>query len=437
MMLTMRSRLITITSVLILAFSFAARADVLADRPTELSASQTTQNTGAVVISDIPSAGGSSSGITEISGAPAGTTSGTVISNPEGVSSNISSGNVQNNTAIEIGPVVGNLPSQTQAYIQMPSSGQQTAQTAAETTAPQTGVQSIRPAEEAPLVQGEPEGMAAPENEMIQVEGPVIGDGTALNEGAPTEAASTESSSEAAAQPEKKETLPQPAGPGSQRVTLDFGIVSPTHSMGSQCLAVGSVELSDGSWQALGYDACIHAPYFKLIRETTDSLGTAWYVVKCNGTRFGNAHTNDGTRATELWLLKSDCTCKNYINLPTANAARGKIVAAALSLLGCKYSYGGSGPDAFDCSGLVRYVYKQAGLTVPRTSSELCAMDGQIPIEKLRPGDICARNGHAGIYIGNDIFIHASESSVGVVAEYLSSYNTVNRFTRYINAVGD
>ena len=41
---------------------------------------------------------------------------------------------------------------------------------------------------------------------------------------------------------------------------------------------------------------------------------------------------------------------------------------AAKSRIGASYRYGGSGPDAFDCSGLVAYAYQQAGVTLPRTA---------------------------------------------------------------------
>ena len=303
--------------------------------------------------------------------------------------------------------------------------------------APATGTTADSANAESAAAQA-PETEASGENvgNIEMIDGPVQGSGTATGENAPTEP-----SKEAAAEPEtvKAEAPAGPvsAGPGSQRVSLGFGIVSPAHNMGSQNLAIGSVELADGSWQALGYDACIHAPYYKLIRETVDSLGTSWYIVKYSGNRIGNAHTNDGTKAGEVWLLKADCTAKNYIDIATANATRGKIVAAALELLGSRYAYGGSGPDSFDCSGLVKYVCDKAGVKVPRTSSELCALPNKVDISKLRPGDICGRNGHVGIYIGNDVFIHASESSVGVVAEYLSSYNAINRFTTYINVAGD
>lgn len=412
-MITMKSRLAVLAIIFIFSFSTTARADVIADRPGDVNGAS-----GAGII-DI-SSGSAASGAVGTNAGSGGTDAsagiGPVITDapvpvPSGESSvqiiDISTG--AKTTEIPVGPV---LTEQTAEAIEQ----------VAETAEQETQKVIVLPEQKNAVIKAAPATGTAADS--------------ANAESAAAQAPETEASGENAGNIELIDG-PVSAGPGSQRVSLGFGIVSPAHNMGSQNLAIGSVELADGSWQALGYDACIHAPYYKLIREAVDSLGTSWYIVKYSGNRIGNAHTNDGTKAGEVWLLKADCTAKNYIDIATANSTRGKIVAAALELLGSRYAYGGSGPDSFDCSGLVKYVCDKAGVKVPRTSSELCALPDKVDISKLRPGDICGRNGHVGIYIGNDVFIHASESSVGVVAEYLSSYNAINRFTTYINVVGD
>ena len=77
------------------------------------------------------------------------------------------------------------------------------------------------------------------------------------------------------------------------------------------------------------------------------------------------------------------------------------------------------------------------GISVPRSSSEICSLSSQVSIDRLRPGDIVGRPGHVGIYIGDGWFVHASESNTGVVTESMEVYNRSNRFTNYINVVGD
>ncbi|NJD32109.1 MAG: NlpC/P60 family protein [Gammaproteobacteria bacterium] len=91
-------------------------------------------------------------------------------------------------------------------------------------------------------------------------------------------------------------------------------------------------------------------------------------------------------------------------------------LVAAESRIGAPYRYGGSGPDAFDCSGLVSYAYRQAGISVPRTAAEQYAAAQPVTRGDLRPGDLVffrlsGRDvSHVGIYAGNDQFVHAPQS---------------------------
>ncbi|MBU2502062.1 C40 family peptidase [bacterium] len=91
------------------------------------------------------------------------------------------------------------------------------------------------------------------------------------------------------------------------------------------------------------------------------------------------------------------------------------IEAASLARqqLGKQYQWGAAGPDRFDCSGLVHYVYSNLGIDLPRTSHRQAAVGEPVPRRELQPGDLLffALNGsgidHVGIYLGKQKFIHA------------------------------
>ena len=81
---------------------------------------------------------------------------------------------------------------------------------------------------------------------------------------------------------------------------------------------------------------------------------------------------------------------------------RKKILIAALSKVGkTTYVWGASGPDSYDCSGLVQYAYAAAGLKVPHSSASDRAMCSVKPISELEAGDMVFWDGHVAIYAGN------------------------------------
>lgn len=103
------------------------------------------------------------------------------------------------------------------------------------------------------------------------------------------------------------------------------------------------------------------------------------------------------------------------------SADGSKIVEIAKSKLGCPYSLGAKGPNTFDCSGFVYWVYKQVGISVPGSTEEYQSYIGskkEISWSDAKPGDILiitadergTTYGHAGIYLGNDEYIHAPQS---------------------------
>lgn len=103
-------------------------------------------------------------------------------------------------------------------------------------------------------------------------------------------------------------------------------------------------------------------------------------------------------------------------NLAMAQAKVQGLLDTAASKLGAPYSYSSAGPDAFDCSGFVRWVFLSVGIELPHNSVAQWGVVQHIPLNELRPGDLVfdwAGGGgpdHVGIYVGDGMFIHAPNS---------------------------
>ncbi len=85
----------------------------------------------------------------------------------------------------------------------------------------------------------------------------------------------------------------------------------------------------------------------------------------------------------------------------------------AAAQIGTPYRYGGATPRGFDCSGLVYYSYRKAGIRIPRTTQAQLRNADRVPLGQVQPGDLVFFKldrrpvSHVGIYAGDNHFIHA------------------------------
>ncbi len=112
--------------------------------------------------------------------------------------------------------------------------------------------------------------------------------------------------------------------------------------------------------------------------------------------------------------------------LPSGTGAGVRALRAAAAQLGKTYRWGAEGPRSFDCSGLTSFSFRQAGITLPRSSSQQARVGRPVALGDLQPGDLVFFHNpvsHVGIYAGGGKMIHAPQTGDVV------RYSTVNRST--------
>ena len=140
-------------------------------------------------------------------------------------------------------------------------------------------------------------------------------------------------------------------------------------------------------------------------------IDNGWYKVTYNGTT--------GYVSSDYMITTKESPSSRGDSTATASSSDlgAQIVAYAKEFLGCPYSWGATGPNAFDCSGFTYYVYKHFGYTLNRgATGQLSNGSSVASMYDLVPGDlvffydgkVSTPVSHVGIYIGDGQFIHAS-----------------------------
>jgi murein DD-endopeptidase len=134
-----------------------------------------------------------------------------------------------------------------------------------------------------------------------------------------------------------------------------------------------------------------------------------------------------------LMLLLAGCASPQRTPVSSAGSTRptaelrDDAAMHAQTMVGKPYKYGGTSPAGFDCSGLVLYSYKRAGLVLPHSTDRQRALSRPIKVADLRRGDLVFFNqegkkyGHVGIYIGDGRFVHAPSSGKSVRSDRLDT----------------
>jgi murein DD-endopeptidase len=133
-----------------------------------------------------------------------------------------------------------------------------------------------------------------------------------------------------------------------------------------------------------------------------------------------------GVLALFLGLIVAGCA-SNPVAPVTDPGSADRAAGFARKMVGKPYRFGGSSPTGFDCSGLIQYSYKQAGVSLPRSTDEQLRLSQPLRGSHLRAGDLLffdqegKKKSHVGIYLGEGRFVHAPSSGKTVRTDRLDS----------------
>ncbi|MFE9767819.1 C40 family peptidase [Streptomyces sp. NPDC005808] len=132
------------------------------------------------------------------------------------------------------------------------------------------------------------------------------------------------------------------------------------------------------------------------------------------------------SRSAERTTLSGATSTSTTVSAP-ASGSVATVVAFLKAQVGDAYVMGGTGPNSWDCSGLVQAAFKQAGVDLPRVSGDQSTAGTPVSLSNLAVGDILYWGSagsayHVGVYIGDGQYLDAANPSKGVVIQDLSGY---------------
>jgi len=139
-------------------------------------------------------------------------------------------------------------------------------------------------------------------------------------------------------------------------------------------------------------------------------------------------------RHTAPAAAAAEAASANDTDIYARPSGADELVRSALSFVGTPYVWGGASPSGFDCSGFIWYIYKQAGISIPRTADVQFAAGRDVTSDP-QPGDLVFFQtydygaSHVGLYLGNGQFLNAIGANV-----HVDSFATDYFRSRYIGA---
>jgi cell wall-associated NlpC family hydrolase len=216
------------------------------------------------------------------------------------------------------------------------------------------------------------------------------------------------------------------SAPAASTTSTTGAARSYTVQSGDWLSTIAQKENVSGGWQRL------YQLNRSVLTSGPDLIYPGQKLVLGGGASSASAPATSSDSSSSGSSSSSATTATNASSTTTTASSSG--VAAAIAFaeahVGDSYVWGGNGPNAWDCSGLVQAAYAQAGVSLPRTSEEMAASTTRISIDQVQPGDLlfwssdgsASGTYHVAIYVGGGRYVEAANPSAGVKWETISNY---------------
>lgn len=166
------------------------------------------------------------------------------------------------------------------------------------------------------------------------------------------------------------------------------------------------------------YVAPAKTNYYAQANTTVKTQQTATYSAPAQNT----TATKPAQHQTQQASSQAAQPAKQQASTQSSSTAQ-TVVNAAKSQIGKPYVWGATGPNAYDCSGLVQYAYSQAGKNIGRTTYQQAGAGQHVSVSQAQAGDILMWGDyHDAIYVGNNQYVHAPQPGQNVTQATISSY---------------
>jgi cell wall-associated NlpC family hydrolase len=218
---------------------------------------------------------------------------------------------------------------------------------------------------------------------------------------------------------------------GIGRVESDHGQSDApgVHSGANFAGAEGPMQFEPTTFAQYAVDADPAVPLS--VYDPADAIYTAAAMLCANG---GASGTSDGISQAVFAYNHSQSYVTSVVawaaryTTPAPGGAAATAISFALAQVGKPYQWGATGPDAFDCSGLVYAAYATAGVRIARTTFEWYLDGPQVPLDQIEPGDLLfsagsdgtpANPGHVVMYLGGGQVVQAPQTGQDVQVDPL------------------